>query len=75
MAAPVCPDGSVEHRHDGLGVYLQNRQLDEPAYLLEWLIVGMGLYIMYLGCILQSAIIVHGWNLSAAGIRRLREAG
>ena len=53
---------------------LQARQLDEAAYLLEWLMVAAGLYALYLGCILQSAIIVRGWRLSAVGIRRLRNA-
>jgi len=53
---------------------LRNRRINEAAYLLEWLIVIAGFYTIYLGCILQSVIIVRGWHLTATGIRRLRNA-
>ena len=56
-----------------LDIYLQRLLFFQAAYWVEWKLVAVGLYAMYLGCIMNSAVIVYGWRLSAAGIRKLQE--
>jgi hypothetical protein len=50
---------------------LRSQGLFGWSYGCEWLIVIMGFYSMYLGCILYTAIIVRGWHLAALGIGKL----